>query len=64
MKITAVRGFRDILPEESALWQVLSSQARASFVAYGFHEIILPVLEKTELFARAIGETKIGRAHV
>ena len=57
MKITAVRGFRDILPEESALWQVLSSQARASFVAYGFHEIILPVLEKTELFARAIGET-------
>lgn len=57
MKITAIRGFRDILPEESALWQVLASQARASFAAYGFSEIILPVLEKTELFARAIGET-------
>ena len=57
MKITAIRGFRDILPEESALWQVLASQARSSFAAYGFQEIILPVLEKTELFARAIGET-------
>jgi histidyl-tRNA synthetase len=57
MKIAAVRGFRDILPEESALWQMLESSARASFVAYGFSEIILPVIEKTELFARAIGET-------
>jgi histidyl-tRNA synthetase len=57
MKISAVRGFRDILPEESGLWQVLESQARASFAAYGFSEIIVPVVEKTELFARAIGET-------
>ncbi len=57
MKIPAVRGFRDILPEESALWQVLESQARTSFAAYGFSEIIVPVIEKTELFARAIGET-------
>ena len=57
MKISAVRGFRDILPEESALWQVLDAQVRASFAAYGFSEIIVPVIEKTELFARAIGET-------
>lgn len=57
MKISAVRGFRDILPEESALWQVLAAQARISFAAYGFAEIIVPVIEKTELFARAIGET-------
>ena len=57
MKITAIRGFRDILPDESELWQVVESQARTSFAAYGFSEIILPVLEKTELFARAIGET-------
>ena len=57
MKIAAVRGFRDILPEESALWQVLESHARTSFAAYGFSEIIVPVIEKTELFARAIGET-------
>jgi histidyl-tRNA synthetase len=57
MKIAAVRGFRDILPEESAVWQRMETQARASFAAYGFSEIILPVIEKTELFARAIGET-------
>ena len=57
MKIAAVRGFRDVLPEESAVWQRMETQARASFAAYGFSEIILPVIEKTELFARAIGET-------
>jgi histidyl-tRNA synthetase len=57
MKIAAVRGFRDVLPDESALWQALIAQARASFVTYGFAEIIVPILEKTELFARAIGET-------
>src|SRR5262249_25635034 len=57
MKIAAIRGFRDILPEESVLWQALIDQARASFSAYGFSEIILPILEKTDLFARAIGET-------
>lgn len=57
MKIAAVRGFRDILPEESPLWQRLESQARRSFAAYRFSEIILPVIERTELFARAIGET-------
>lgn len=57
MKTAAVRGFRDILPEESALWQMLMTQARTSFAAYGFSEIIVPILEKTDLFARAIGET-------
>lgn len=57
MKTAAVRGFRDILPEESALWQMLMAQARTSFAAYGFSEIIVPILEKTDLFARAIGET-------
>jgi histidyl-tRNA synthetase len=57
MKIAAIRGFRDILPEESAAWQALTAQVRASFTAYGFAEIIVPILEKTELFARAIGET-------
>jgi len=57
MKITAVRGFRDILPEESAVWHKLDTQARASLAAYGFSEIILPILEKTQLFSRAIGET-------
>jgi histidyl-tRNA synthetase len=57
MKITAVRGFRDVLAEESRLWQTWETQVRARFAVYGFAEIILPVIEKTELFARAIGET-------
>lgn len=57
MKIAAVRGFRDILPQESVLWQRLETQARRALAAYGFCEIILPIIEKTELFARAIGET-------
>ena len=57
MKIAAVRGFRDVLPAESAVWQVLETQARRSFAAYGFAEIILPVVEKAELFACAIGDT-------
>ena len=57
MKIAAVRGFRDVLPAESAVWQVLETQARRSFATYGFAEIILPVVEKAELFTHAIGET-------
>jgi len=57
MKIAAVRGFRDILPEESVIWRAVVAQAHASFSAYGFTEIIVPILEKTELFARAIGDT-------
>jgi len=57
MKIAAVRGFRDVLPEESVLWQQWETCARSTFATYGFREIILPVIEKTELFARAIGET-------
>jgi len=57
MKITAVRGFRDVLPEESPIWHGLEAQARKYLAAYGFTEILLPVIEKTELFARAIGET-------
>jgi len=57
MKVTAIRGFHDVLPEESKLWRALELRARTSFSAYGFTEIILPVVEKTDLFTRAIGET-------
>lgn len=57
MKIAAVRGFRDILPAESLIWRAVVAQAHGSFSAYGFSEIIIPILEKTDLFARAIGDT-------
>ena len=56
-QITAVKGFRDVLPEESARWHVLELAALEVFSTYGFEEIRLPIAEKTELFARSIGES-------
>ena len=52
----AIRGMNDILPGESALWQGLEATIREVLAAYGYHEIRLPLVEKTELFARSIGE--------
>ncbi|OAG27321.1 histidine--tRNA ligase [Thermodesulfatator autotrophicus] len=54
--IKAVRGFKDILPGETEKWVYLEGLARRFFNAYGFREIRTPILEKTELFARSIGE--------
>ncbi|MDG4596758.1 MAG: histidine--tRNA ligase [Candidatus Contendobacter sp.] len=52
----AIRGMNDILPGESALWQALETTLREVLATYGYREIRLPLLEKTELFARSIGE--------
>ncbi len=58
--IHAIKGMRDILPPETALWRRLEDQAREVFRLYGFGEIRTPVLESTELFSRAVGaETDI-----
>jgi len=46
----AIRGVRDILPPESALWNRVEQTARAVFAAYNFQEIRLPIFEETELF--------------
>ena len=54
--ITAVRGFKDILPKETERWQRIESKARDIFSAFGFREIRVPILEKTDLFRRGIGE--------
>ncbi len=54
--ITAVKGFKDILPEETGRWQYVEDQARKVFTAFGCREIRVPILEKTDLFARGIGE--------
>ena len=54
--IQAVRGMNDILPEESATWQFLEDTLRRVIHSYGYQEIRLPLLEKTELFKRSIGE--------
>jgi histidyl-tRNA synthetase len=52
-----IRGFRDILPEHISLWQKVEREAFSLFESFGFKEIRIPVLEKTDLFARSIGET-------
>lgn len=55
-KIQAIRGMRDILPEYSGLWRYIENQIIEIISQYGYQEIRLPVLEKTELFTRTIGE--------
>ncbi|MEA2625484.1 MAG: histidyl-tRNA synthetase, partial [Candidatus Binatota bacterium] len=57
MKINGVKGFRDVLPGESEVWTALETAARRVFERYGFGEIRIPMMERTELFARAAGET-------
>lgn len=57
MSITAVKGFNDILPNETPVWQFIEETARRVFRRFGFSEIRVPVVEKTELFCRSIGDT-------
>ncbi len=57
MTIQAVRGMKDVLPPEVYQWQYLEATARRVFAAFGFKELRIPVLERTELFARSIGES-------
>ncbi len=54
--LKAVRGTRDLLPPETALWNRIEATARAVFSRYNFGEIRTPVFEDTALFARGVGE--------
>ena len=54
--IQLIRGFKDILPAETILWQAIEKKARALFEDFGYREIRIPIMERTELFARSIGE--------
>ncbi|HEX9022346.1 MAG TPA: histidine--tRNA ligase [Geobacteraceae bacterium] len=56
MAISGIKGFNDILPGEVEKWQYIEGVARRVFELYGFAEIRVPILEKTELFARSIGD--------
>jgi histidyl-tRNA synthetase len=56
MMIHLIRGFKDILPGEVALWQRIEAAAKDLFESFNYHEIRIPIMEKTELFARSIGE--------
>ena len=54
--LQAVRGMNDILPQQSTRWQFVEERVRGVLEAYGFSEVRMPVVEKTELFRRSIGE--------
>jgi histidyl-tRNA synthetase len=54
--VQAIRGMNDILPENSTAWQFADDTIRAVVESYGFREIRMPIVEKTELFKRSIGE--------
>jgi len=54
--IQAIRGMHDVLPEQTPLWQYAEGIIKEVLAAYGYSEIRLPIVEKTELFKRSIGE--------
>lgn len=56
MSLKALKGFKDILPVDVAIWQRIEATARDLYHRYGFTEIRVPILEKTGLFTRSIGE--------
>jgi histidyl-tRNA synthetase len=55
--VRSVKGTRDLLPPETAVWAAVEAVARRVFTAYGYGEIRTPVLEETELFVRGVGAT-------
>ena len=56
-KLRTLRGFRDILGDEIQKFNLIQDISRKYFNLFGFKEIEIPVLEKTELFVRSIGDT-------
>ncbi|HXY14039.1 MAG TPA: histidine--tRNA ligase [Terriglobales bacterium] len=56
LMIKAIRGTRDLLPPDTALWNFVEDKVRGVFRAYNFQEIRTPIFEETQLFARSVGE--------
>ena len=54
--IQNIRGFGDVLPDEGPVWRFVEDTFRHELERYGYAEIRLPIVEKTELFSRSIGE--------
>jgi len=54
--VQAIRGMHDVLPEQTPLWQFLEKIVNQTLASYGYQEIRMPIVEKTELFKRSIGE--------
>lgn len=55
-QIHSIKGVKDVLPDESVVWQYIQQKARDIFNTFGYSEIIVPIIEFTELFSRSIGE--------
>ena len=55
-KFQSIKGFYDILPETTPLWQKLEDTARQVLGQYGYNNIRMPIVEPTELFVRSVGE--------
>jgi histidyl-tRNA synthetase len=55
-QVNGIRGMNDLLPESSHLWQHVEGVLRSVVRAYGYKELRVPVVERTELFKRSIGE--------
>ncbi|MEW8506319.1 MAG: histidine--tRNA ligase [Candidatus Thiodiazotropha sp.] len=55
-QIQAIRGMKDILPQQTPLWHFLEDRVRSVLSRYGYTEIRMPIVEMTELFKRSIGE--------
>lgn len=55
-KIQAIRGMNDILPQQTPYWHRLEAILRGLMASYGYNEIRMPIVEKTALFKRAVGE--------
>ncbi len=57
MNLTRIKGFADVLPGDVETWQRIERAAERVFAIYNFKEIRIPVLEKSELFSRSLGES-------
>lgn len=54
--VQAIRGMNDLLPEDTSVWQQVEKVLRQTMASYGYSEVRMPIVEKTSLFCRAIGE--------
>lgn len=54
--IRSIRGMNDILPDVTPYWQMVESALKKVLTSYGYQEIRFPIVEKTDLFCRSIGE--------
>jgi histidyl-tRNA synthetase len=55
-QVSGIRGMNDILPEDTPLWQHIEGVLKSVVMSYGYRELRVPIVERTELFKRSIGE--------